>query len=81
MASDSAAAPIARVVLIMLAALALYVLSIGPVWPLTYWAHSPNWVFSAYSPIWWTAEHCEAVGKALDWYLRLWLPPDTLLPY
>jgi hypothetical protein len=81
MASDSEAAPFARAVLITVAVLALYVLSLGPVWrwrdTATYGSDGPPWVTTTYYPIWWTIEHCEPARKALLWYLNLWHPPHN----
>ena len=78
MASDSEVAPFARAVLITLAALALYVLSMGPVWRAN--SAVPEWVITAYSPIVWIGRRCEPVKKAVTWYVRFWVrnfpPPD-----
>ncbi|HEV7404174.1 MAG TPA: hypothetical protein VGO11_14635, partial [Chthoniobacteraceae bacterium] len=68
--------PFARAVLITVAALALYVLSVGPVGRATYYGfRAPIWLRTAYHPLWWTAKHCEPVRGALYWYLNLWFPP------
>ena len=74
MASDSENSPVARAVLITLAVLALYVLSMGPVWRET----GLTWQVTAYQPILWTAEHCDPFAVALAWYLNLWLPHHPL---
>ena len=81
MASDSEEAPFARAVLITLAVLALYVLSMGPVYRASLHDNldgrpirTPRWLDTAYYPITWTADHCDPVDKALQWYLYLWRP-------
>jgi hypothetical protein len=75
MASDSEEAPVARAVLITLAALALYVLSVGPLdRAIASGFRPPNWVITAYYPLDWTAEHCDPVAKVLGWYVHLWFP-------
>ena len=78
MASDSEEAPVARAALVTLAALTLYVLSMGPVWRATTSSGTAKWFFKAYSPIMWTADRCDPVDNALEWYLALWGPPLSI---
>jgi hypothetical protein len=78
MTSDAEEAPFAHALLIPLGVLALYVLSMGPVWRATTSSGTANWFFKAYSPIIWTADRCDPVDNALDWYLALWGPPLSL---
>lgn len=81
MASDSEEAPVVRAVLITLAVLALYVLSLGPAYRYAFdratlsGLGTPNWVITAYYPLTLTSQHCVPVRKALSWYKHLWLPP------
>jgi hypothetical protein len=81
MASDSEASPFARAVLITIAVLALYVLSMGPVCRAIEHRYQlnghepPDWLDTAetaYYPIAWSARHCRPLDKALSWYLDLW---------
>lgn len=73
MDAESEASPFARAALIVIAVLMLYVLSIGPV--NRYRLEIPkraSWLLSAFSPVWWGADHCQPLDKALLWYLAIW---------
>ncbi len=72
MASDSEASPFARAVLITLAALALYVLSFGPVSRVYTPEGAPLWVLHAYLPLLSIADRCAPVEAGLKWYTDLW---------
>jgi hypothetical protein len=64
---------------IVVSLLAVYVLSMGPVW----WAsdHFELWggsglssgpQFAFYAPLFWLGQACPLFGKALIWYVHLW---------
>jgi hypothetical protein len=77
MAADSETSSFARGVVIVVAALALYVLSIGPVNRYDKPFEPHPWM-EMYRPLFWIGEHCEPIAEALRWYEGLWIPriPD-----
>jgi len=76
MAAESDDSPFGRAVLITLAVLVLYVLSIGPVYRELSWKgrnfEDYPWLVAVYFPIVWTYHHCEPARDAIKWYLRRW---------
>lgn len=76
MAAETEESPFARVALIVVAVLALYVLSIGPAYryALQNYKTEPVWLINAYFPVLWTADHCKPVEVALNRYVNLWRP-------
>jgi hypothetical protein len=48
---------------VLIAALVLYPLSMGPAW-----RAAP----AIYAPVVWASEHCEPFHEAMNWYLRFW---------
>ena len=76
MASDSEVSPFARAVLITLAVVVLYVLSIGPVYHAVQWRgyaiEDCTWLLVTYSPIIWLSHHSEPAHRAIKWYMHQW---------
>jgi hypothetical protein len=57
---------------IIVAVLALYVLSLGPAtWLVN--ATGQRWIFAFYMPLMLVASVCAPLEHALDWYANLWL--------
>jgi hypothetical protein len=57
---------------IIVAALAFYVLSLGPAtWIVN--ATGQRWIFALYLPLMLVAYVCSPLEHALDWYANLWL--------
>lgn len=52
---------------VLTALLAVYVLSVGPVWKFI-----PSVVWLAYGPMFWLSEHWPWLRRVLFWYLVLW---------
>ena len=69
MAAESDEAPFAPAIVIMFAALTLYVLSAGPVYR---YSGGAIWWEGYLHPLKWFADHCYPVRVALEWYLDLW---------
>jgi hypothetical protein len=64
---------------IVVSLLALYVLSMGPVWwasdRFDLWRGYPlcgDPRFTFYAPVFWVCEACHPFGDALIWYVRFW---------
>jgi hypothetical protein len=76
MSAESEASPLAHTVLITVAVLAVYVLSIGPVYRAVrskgHAIEDYSWLSVAYSPLKWLYDHSEPAKDAFKWYLRLW---------
>jgi hypothetical protein len=57
----------------------LYVAAIGPLVSLNnrgyFGSDTQEALIFVYWPLEWTAQHCEPVGTALEWYVSLWTPP------
>jgi hypothetical protein len=71
-----------KLALAFIAALLVYVHSIGPVYRLTLSDSSPTTVaaiFLIYAPLW-KLRMFPQFDLALDWYLRLWNPTDGFSP-
>jgi len=66
---------------VLLVGLVLYVLSIGPVMWLGVRKYLPDWALGAratiYRPMIWLVEDGpRPIGRAIEWYAALWLPPQ-----